>query len=97
MTRPRPQFEPEPRVWSEHQVACRFGRGDSWLRDNRPNLEAAGFPQADDLLGGTDGDAVNHWLDMRSGMTDASKTDDDELSRRLEAFRDGKLQGAVSD
>ncbi len=91
MTRARPQFEPEPRSWSEHQVACRFGRGESWLRDNRPRLEVVGFPQIDDLLGGTDGDAVNHWLDIRSGITDASETDDDELSRRLEDFRNGQL------
>ncbi len=91
MTRPRPQFEPEPRVWSEHQVACRFGRGESWLRDNRRRLEAAGFPQADDLLGGTDGDAVNRRLDTRSGMADDSETDDSELSHRLEAMKDGQL------
>ena len=91
MTRLRPHFEPEPRIWSEHQVACRFGRGESWLRDNRLRLEAAGFPQADDLLGGTDGDAVNRWLDMRSGMADDSETNDGELSRRLEDFRNGQL------
>ena len=91
MTRPRPQFEPEPRVWSERQVACRFGRGESWLRDNRALLEVAGFPQADDLLGGTDGDAVDRWLDMRSGMADDSETDDSELSRRLEAMQNGQL------
>ena len=67
MTRPRPQLEPEPRVWSEHQVACRFGRDESWLSDNRPTLEATGFPQIDDLLGGTEADAVNRWLDGRAG------------------------------
>ena len=67
MTRPHAQFELEPRIWSEHQVACRFGRDESWLCDNRPNLEAAGFPQMDNLLGGTDGDAVNRWLDGRAG------------------------------
>ncbi len=66
MTRPRPQFEPEPRVWSEHQVACRLGRDVSWLSDNRPQLEAAGFPAIDDLLGGTDADAVEKWVDDRA-------------------------------
>ena len=91
MTRPRPPFIPEPRIWSEYQVACRLGRAETWVRDNRPNLEATGFPQTDELLGGTDGDAVDHWLDTRSGMTDASDSDDSELSRRLEAMKDGQL------
>ncbi len=67
MTRARPQFELEPRIWSEYQVARRLGGDESWLRDNRPRLEAAGFPQIDDLVGGTDGDAVNKWLDGRAG------------------------------
>ena len=65
MTRTRPQFEPEPRVWSEHQVACRLGRDESWLSANRPRLEAVGLPAVDDLLGGTDADAIEKWFDDR--------------------------------
>ena len=84
MTRPRLQFEPKPRVWSEHQVACRFGRGESWLRDNRPQLEAAGFPQIDDLLGGTDGEAVNRWLDGRAGLT--VRYEQGDIARELEEW-----------
>ncbi len=84
MTRPRPQFEPEPRVWSEHQIACRFGRGESWLHDNRPRLEAAGFPEIDDLLGGTDGDAVNRWLDERAGL--AVRYEQGDIARELEEW-----------
>ncbi len=84
MTRPRPQFEPEPRVWSEHQVACRFGRGESWLRDNRPRLQAAGFPEVDELLGGTDGDAIERWLDVRSGIAkDHPEEDIDEWGEAI--------------
>ncbi len=84
MTRPRPQFEPEPRIWSEHQVACRFGRGESWLRDNRPRLEAAGLPEIDEILGGTDGDAVNRWLDERAGL--AVRYEQGDIARELEEW-----------
>ena len=84
MTRPRPQFEPEPRIWSEHQVACRFGRGESWLRDNRPRLEAAGLPEIDEILGGTDGDAVNRWLDERAGL--AVRYEEGDIARELEEW-----------
>ena len=84
MTRPRPQFEPEPRIWSERQVACRFGRGESWLRDNRSRLEAAGLPEIDEVLGGTDGDAVNRWLDERAGL--AVRYEQGDIARELEGW-----------
>ncbi len=84
MTRPRPHFVPEPRIWSEYQVACRLGRAETWLRDNRPNLEAAGFPQTDELLGGTDGDAVERWLDERAGLT--VRYEQGDIARELEEW-----------
>lgn len=68
MSSPKPQFMPEPRIWSQSQVAAWFGRGLQWLRDRRIRLEAAGFPAPDDLLGGTDADAAKAWLDARSGL-----------------------------
>ncbi len=84
MARPRPQFVPEPRLWSEYQVACRLGRAESWLRDNRPRLEAAGFPEIDDLLGGTDSDAIERWLDDRAGLPVGYKHGD--IERELEEW-----------
>ena len=68
MTRARPKFTPIPRVWSEFQLACRLGKSQPWLKSNRDRLEAEGFPQPDPLLGGTDADAVEAWMDRRSGI-----------------------------
>ena len=68
MSPPKPNFVPEPRVWSPRQIAAWFGRGLQWFRDRRTQLEAAGFPAYDDLLGGTDADACKAWLDARSGL-----------------------------
>ncbi len=84
MTRARPQFVPEPRIWSEYQVACRLGRAETWLRNNRSRLEAAGFPGIDDFLGGTDGDAIERWLDGRAGL--AVPYEQGNIARELEEW-----------
>jgi hypothetical protein len=95
VSRRRPSFTPTPRVWTEHQVACRLGHGESWLRAQRPELERQGFPRPDPLLGGTDADAVDLWLDRRSGIIDSSGSDPG-LDERLEAFC-GKVDCAPPD
>ncbi len=76
MARPRPQFTPPPRIFNEFQTACRLGRPQSWLAKNRDRLEAEGLPPVDDLLGGRDADAIDVWLDKRSGLADARSGDD---------------------
>jgi len=76
MSAPKPQFVPEPRIWSLTQIAAWFGRKDQWLRDRLPRLKAAGFPAHDDLLGGTDADAAKAWLDARSGLSAPDQGDD---------------------
>ena len=43
MSRTKPKFLPEPRIWSPSQLAAFFGRGLQWFRDRRTRLEAAGF------------------------------------------------------
>ncbi len=72
MTAARPNFTPTPRMWSDFQVACRLGKSKSWLASNRARLDADGFPRRDPLLGGTDADAVETWLDRRSGITNGT-------------------------
>ena len=90
MTRPRPNFTPTPRVWSDFQVACRLGKSESWLATHRPRLEAEGFPQRDPLLGGTDADTVETWLDQRSGLADAREEvlSDQAADPLMEALND---------
>ncbi len=88
MSRRRPNYVPPPRILSAYQVACRLGKSESWFRDNLPTLAAEGFPSPDALLGGWDVDAIELWLDSRSGIVDAVEGDG-ELLRRLEAFADG--------
>ncbi len=87
MTRARPKFTPNPRVWSDFQLACRLNKTEPWLKSNRGRLEAEGLPQRDPLLDGTDADAVEAWLDARSGL--AGESYDGGLGQRLEALRNG--------
>lgn len=87
MTRPRPRFTPDPRIWSEYQIAARLNRSESWLSTNRARLEAEGFPARDDWLDGTDSAAVELWLDTRAGLL--PENEDAALSRRLEGMRHG--------
>ncbi|MBT6827393.1 MAG: hypothetical protein HOA60_14745 [Rhodospirillales bacterium] len=41
---------------------------ENTFRSKRTKLEAKGFPNRIDDLDGTDGDAVERWIDMRSGI-----------------------------
>lgn len=77
MTRARARYMPLPRIGSEDQVAARLGHGTTWLRDNREKLEGEGCPHVDPLLGGTDLDAVDRWLDQRCGIAASVLSDPD--------------------
>ena len=88
MTRARPLYTPIPRNWDEYQVSARLGRGVTWFRSHRDQLEAKGFPAYDDFLGGWDADAIELWFDKRSGIAGADHADDG-INRRLEAMRHG--------
>ncbi len=68
MSRTKPEFVPEPRIWSLKQIAAWVGHGEQWLRERLSKLEAAGFPPRDDLLGGWDADACKRYADSRSGL-----------------------------
>ena len=68
MTRPRPKYTPDPRMLEEHNLATLMGKCETTFRELRPKLEAEGFPQVDELLGGTDAAAVHRWLDQRAGL-----------------------------
>ena len=89
MTLPKPKYVPQPRALNDYQVAALFGRGEGWFRDRRAKLEAAGFPECDELLGGRDGKAIEAWFDRRSELRQAPKDDDGALDKRLEEFGNG--------
>lgn len=69
MSEAKPAFLPECRIWTAHQVAARLGWSDNKFRTWRLRLEAQGFPRRDELLAGWDGDAIQAWLNRRSGLT----------------------------
>ena len=82
MTRRRPAYEPTPRVLKKHGTAALLGWGDTTFDKKRPALEAEGFPLYDELLGGWDAHAIEHWLDQRSGFA-AQNTGHDPLMEAL--------------
>jgi hypothetical protein len=47
-------------------VARLFGKSTSWFYLHRPELEEAGFPVRDPLLGGWSSIAVLNWFDLRN-------------------------------
>ena len=75
MTRRKPPYIPEPRIWTRYQVAARLGKSETWFRRHREYLEHLGFPRRDEDLEGWDGDAINHWIDSKSGLPSESEPD----------------------
>ena len=71
MTRTRPRYTPTPRIWNEFQVATHLNCGETKFAEIRPRLEAMGFPQYDNILGGRDANAIEAWLDKRSGLSNS--------------------------
>lgn len=68
MSRPKPAFTPDPRAWTEYQVAVRLNWSEVTFKKRLPKLEAEGFPRVDKLLGGRDAKAIEAWFDKRSGL-----------------------------
>ena len=89
MTRAKPPYVPAPRALAAYQVAARINRGVEWFKAHRPELEAEGFPEYDELLGGWDGKAIEVWFDHRSGLAPGTNNDDAALDRRIREFGDG--------
>jgi predicted DNA-binding transcriptional regulator AlpA len=82
-----PIIEHTMRLISGPGVARLIGRSPSWFYQHRVELEKAGFPRRDDLLGGWHQEAISAWL-ARRARTDApspSGTGDDPLRRAIDA------------
>lgn len=76
-----------PRFYDEYQTATRLGMSVSSLSSKRHALETKGLPKQDPDLGGRDADAIERWLDGRSGISNVHTEDnhqDHEFDKRLE-------------
>ncbi len=91
MSRAKPSYIPTPRTWDAFQVAARLGKGREWLKAHRQELEADGFPRYDDLLHGWDANAIEAWLDKRSGLA----TVENDEQAWLGALSNGKGCSAI--
>lgn len=73
MTRaPTIRFPIEPRLIPPAKVARRLGLTPSTFATKLPELVAAGFPQADPLLGNYCLQAVDDWITARAGLSAAN-------------------------
>ncbi len=79
MSRPKPKFAPEPRILNGYQVACRLNKSEVWFGQKRRQLEQMGFPRQDEFLGGWDADAIERWIDERSGLFSSKSTLREEM------------------
>jgi hypothetical protein len=70
VSKPKPEAVlPDPRLWTEEQVAARLQIHVETLRRERGRLEGLGFPRRDpDLFSLTDAAAVEAWLDRRARL-----------------------------
>ena len=83
MARVKTEFMPETRMLKSYQVANILNMGPGTFSSRIAALNAKGFPQRDEFLGGWDGKAVQRWLDDRSGLLEASSMSDVEWMEAL--------------
>ena len=80
-----PINQPSKQLIGGHAVARLIGRSPSWFYEHRVELEKAGFPRRDDLLGGWHQEAITAWLARRAGTAAPSAAGDDPLQRAIDA------------
>ncbi len=73
----------EPRGITTEETAHYCGMSVSGFEAKRPELEAAGFPKPDLVLGRYDRVAVDDWFDNRSGRRQSLAVDAQGLEERL--------------
>lgn len=82
----KPKYMPDPRGWTQEQVAARLNVSVGWLLENRENLYRAGMPRPDaGMANRTDSKALEAWMDRRSGLIDwnAGTSDADPFAERI--------------
>ena len=68
MSRSKPDYVPLPRYLDIFQVATRLGMCENTFRNRRGRLEELGFPKMDEAVEGWDSEAIEAWIDKRSGL-----------------------------
>lgn len=81
------RYQVQPRMVHPDKAARRLGLTPAEFREKQPMLLAKGMPSACDVTGNFDLDAINAWLDRRSGLAksrpvarDASDVFEERLS-----------------
>jgi predicted DNA-binding transcriptional regulator AlpA len=64
------------------EIAAMLGRKQAWFYANREELEKAGFPKKDKLLGGWSRLAIEQWLARRAGIAVQSSVDEAKAALR---------------
>jgi hypothetical protein len=82
---------PESRFWNEKQAASRLGKSAAWFNSHFPHLRQHGFPNKDPLIGGFPKEAVERFIDNRSGIIrdDDPERGEEAIIARLQKKLDG--------
>lgn len=92
MSAPKLRVVPDPRYWTDAQVAARLNMSVNYFSTHKAQLYRAGMPQPDELFGGkTDAKALEAWCDRRAGLIDAigRSSEPDPFAERIEGRRHG--------
>ena len=87
MTQAKMKFKPAPRGWDTIQVCAWLGVSVSWLRLHKEALRRAGMPQSDPLTNRTDAQALEAWMNRRSGLLDLTPVHPSNTDASVEAIR----------
>ena len=63
------RFKVDPRDVPAEVAARRLGVGEADFKHSLPDLLARGFPSPDDTTGNFDLNAIDAWMDRRSGLS----------------------------
>lgn len=85
MSSRKPTFRPTPRGWDTSQVCAWLGVSASWLRQNREALHRNGMPRPDPLTHRTDAQALEAWMNRRSGLLDHTPKHPSDTDASVEA------------